>query len=389
MRTPSRWGAVARACGWVGAGRGWREGVSARGAEEPYDRIGASGCCYAIICAALNAQQQQIMHPTNRRHAPKTTPNPQHTARRVPPQDPPPHPTHRPNWCVESVQRDSRGSSCSTLTDLIHGIHWGMRSRSSQRDQQTSRGTGTSTSALVGGGGRGGVGWCERLQVSAPQCKRSGMLLVAVVLLPAPVVEPLRHAPLGEAAVADRGGGDAGAGERGLACVRVEGGGCMCEPLLASSPAQALQGQECAHSKACMPATRAMQQKRFWRHPHTETHRLLLAASQCCCVPVVIRRSCAYVVAEGVHRAEGGCMPNNDRRSQLQSFCSYPRCSAALHALMRSPAASMLRNHPAVVLWGCVVCCQCGGKVRRRSLSLVGAARSAACSLSCWLCAGV
>lgn len=56
---------------------------------------------------------------------------------------------HRPNCVVESVQRDSRVSSGSTLTERIHGIHCGMRSRSSHSAQQTSSGTGTSTSARL------------------------------------------------------------------------------------------------------------------------------------------------------------------------------------------------------------------------------------------------
>jgi hypothetical protein len=65
---------------------------------------------------------------------------------------PPTHPTnpHLPNWCVDSSQRESLGSSCCTVTDLIQGIHCGMRSRSSHSAQHTSSGTGTSTSALGG-----------------------------------------------------------------------------------------------------------------------------------------------------------------------------------------------------------------------------------------------
>lgn len=51
----------------------------------------------------------------------------------------------RLNWKVDSVQRDMRGSSVCTLTLVIHGIHTGMRSRSSHNANASSSGTSQST----------------------------------------------------------------------------------------------------------------------------------------------------------------------------------------------------------------------------------------------------
>lgn len=143
---------------------------------------------------------------------------------------------HRPNCVVASVQRLRRPpSSGSTLTLLIHGIHCGMRSRSSHSAQQTSRGTGTSTSA--------------RLSSHAAMRARPRLPLVTPGATAAPAKEVL---PGVEGGVCVRVHGPNGRGPLVAASARLKRKARAASPAVARRTARASPPDAAAPPDACL-----------------------------------------------------------------------------------------------------------------------------------------